>query len=82
LQRDTVRRDIVRRGKTGTAAIQRVHRHLEEEAEERLKKRVQLINVWRPLIDNNTNNPLAVADYNTIDFENNLRVFHLIDKNC
>lgn len=65
---------------TGSAVIQRVHRHLGEEAEELLKKRVQLINVWRPLIDNNTDFPLAVTDYNTIDEEKDLIVSHLIYK--
>ena len=65
---------------TGPAVIQRVHRHLGEEAEELLKKRVQLINVWRPLIDNNTDYPLAVADYNSIDQEKDLAVSYLIYK--
>lgn len=64
---------------TTKAAIARVHRHLGDEADELLKNsRVQLINVWRPLFNDVTDNPLAFADYRSIDPEKDLAVSKLI----
>jgi len=48
---------------TPKAGFNRVHHHLPDEAEELLKGRVQIINVWRPLIEPIEDHPLAVADY-------------------
>lgn len=59
------------------AAVARVHKHLGDEAEELLKGRVQLINVWRPLFDGITDIPLAFADYRSIS-EDDLIVSKLI----
>jgi hypothetical protein len=48
---------------TPSAVTNRVRRHLGDEADELLKGRVRLINVWRPLFDNLTDHPLGVADF-------------------
>ncbi|KAI0204274.1 methyltransferase [Astrocystis sublimbata] len=49
---------------TPAAAVARVRRHLPaEEAEELLKHRFQLINVWRPISHAATDHPLAVIDW-------------------
>ncbi|KAK5653466.1 hypothetical protein OQA88_8952 [Cercophora sp. LCS_1] len=44
------------------AAIQRVHRHTGERAEELLKGRVRIINVWRPYNQPVVSDPLAFCD--------------------
>jgi len=49
-----------------SAGVGRVKRHLPEEAEELLKGRVQIINVWRPLVGPIEDHPLAVADYRSV----------------
>lgn len=48
---------------TPKAAEVRVRRHAGEEADELLKKRYQLINVWRPLGHPASDAPLAVIDW-------------------
>lgn len=49
---------------THDATIARVRRHLpEEEAEELLKGRYQIVNVWRPIENPATDFPLAVVDW-------------------
>ncbi|TVY17158.1 Aspirochlorine biosynthesis protein N [Lachnellula arida] len=49
---------------TPGAAVARVRRHLpEEEAEELLKGRYAIINVWRPIANPATDFPLAVVDW-------------------
>lgn len=63
---------------TSEAAINRVRRHLGDDAERLLKGRVQLINVWRPLFDDNTEAPLAVADFRTIVPERDLVTVKLL----
>ncbi|KAG1745959.1 uncharacterized protein EDB91DRAFT_134780 [Suillus paluster] len=57
---------------TSSAAIGRVHRHLGDDAERLLKGRVRIINVWRPIANPVAHNPLAVADYRTLDPEKDL----------
>ncbi|KAK0726357.1 hypothetical protein B0T21DRAFT_413689 [Apiosordaria backusii] len=47
-------------------ALLRVKRHMGEEAEELLKGRVRVINVWRPLMDVESW-PLALCDARTLD---------------
>ncbi|KAF2010134.1 hypothetical protein BU24DRAFT_357228 [Aaosphaeria arxii CBS 175.79] len=49
-----------------SAALSRVPHHLPEEAEELLKGRVQIINVWRP-IKTVQRDPLAVAEASSVD---------------
>ncbi|RPA95782.1 hypothetical protein L873DRAFT_1929353 [Choiromyces venosus 120613-1] len=49
-----------------SAGTGRVKRHLPNEAEELLKGRVQIINVWRPLVGPVEDHPLAVADYRSV----------------
>lgn len=52
---------------TTSAAIERVQRHLPDEADELLKGRVRLINVWRPLNAGPVQSfPLAFADSTTV----------------
>ncbi|KAI1427300.1 methyltransferase [Xylaria sp. FL1777] len=49
---------------TAAASVARVRRHLPaEEADELLKHRFQLINVWRPIGHPATDHPLAVVDW-------------------
>ncbi|KAH7921757.1 hypothetical protein BV22DRAFT_1038241 [Leucogyrophana mollusca] len=52
---------------TFEASIQRVYRHLGDDAERLLKGRVRIINVWRPIGNPVAHTPLAVADYRSID---------------
>ena len=60
------------------ASVNRVHYHLPAEAERLLKGRVRLINVWRPIGHPVAHNPLAVADYRTLDTEHDLIPTQLI----
>lgn len=67
---------------TRYAVEQRVRRHLDEsEVEEALKHRVQLINVWRPLLDNTSDFPLSVSDFRSINVEKDMAIAHLLYKN-
>ncbi|KDQ14348.1 hypothetical protein BOTBODRAFT_159566 [Botryobasidium botryosum FD-172 SS1] len=49
------------------AGAARVKLHLGDEADELLKGRVQIINVWRPLRGPVQDTPLAMADFRTVD---------------
>ncbi|EEB97319.1 hypothetical protein MPER_03387, partial [Moniliophthora perniciosa FA553] len=50
------------------SAAARVRRHLpEEEAKERLQRRFQIINLWRPISHPAHDWPLALCDYSTVD---------------
>ncbi|KAL5522619.1 hypothetical protein ACEPAG_8636 [Sanghuangporus baumii] len=60
------------------ASVNRVHYHMNAEAERLLKGRVRLINVWRPIGHPVAHNPLAVADYRTLDTEHDLIPTQLI----
>lgn len=57
---------------TYTAAEERVRLHLGDEAERLLKGRYRIINVWRPIENSVAHNPLAVADYRSLDPESDL----------
>ena len=66
---DPTRRQPVSRvhvDQTPKAVRQRVHRHLGDRADELLKGRVQLINVWRPIENPASDYPLALCDYNSL----------------
>jgi hypothetical protein len=53
---------------TPRAAIARVHKHLPaDEAPELLKKRFQLINIWRPIHNIALDWPLALCDFRSVD---------------
>jgi len=53
---------------TTNPAIARVHRHLPaSEAPELLKKRFQIINLWRPISHPAWDWPLALCDYSSVD---------------
>ncbi|KAL0489305.1 hypothetical protein AKO1_010644 [Acrasis kona] len=59
---------------TPKSAEARVHRHNPEDAEELLKKRYQLINVWRPIDNPAYDKPLAVCDFRSVDSKDLLPV--------
>ncbi len=58
------------------AAIGRVHHFLPDEAEDLLKGRVRIINVWRPLNGPVQASPLAFADSKTVSDEALIAVEH------
>jgi hypothetical protein len=51
---------------TVTSGANRVHEHLPDEAEELLKGRVQVINLWRPIRGPVRDTPLAMLDGTTV----------------
>ena len=51
---------------TITSGANRVREHLPDEAEELLKARVQVINLWRPIRGPLRDSPLAMADGTTV----------------
>ncbi|EMD00083.1 hypothetical protein BAUCODRAFT_30537 [Baudoinia panamericana UAMH 10762] len=63
--RDSPRQPVqqVHVDQTPGAAAVRVRRHLPDEAEELLKGRYQIINVWRPIENPASDFPLAVVDW-------------------
>jgi hypothetical protein len=61
---------------TAASTIARVKHHLPEEADELLKGRYRIINVWRPLNGAVVSNPLAVADSATVQDEDLVGVEH------
>ncbi|KAH7923037.1 hypothetical protein BV22DRAFT_1130944 [Leucogyrophana mollusca] len=53
---------------TPASATARVHRHLPaDEAKELVKKRFQIINLWRPITHPAIDYPLALCDYRSVD---------------
>ncbi|KIX97377.1 uncharacterized protein Z520_06829 [Fonsecaea multimorphosa CBS 102226] len=66
---------------TPNAAAVRVRRHLPaEEAEELLKGRYQIINIWRPIANPASDFPLAVIDYRTTEPSDMVKVDLLYPK--
>ncbi|EGN97118.1 hypothetical protein SERLA73DRAFT_183726 [Serpula lacrymans var. lacrymans S7.3] len=64
---------------TPAAAVNRVHRHLPaEEAEVYVKKRFQIINLWRPITHPAVDYPLALCDYTSVNQETDLVPVKLI----
>jgi hypothetical protein len=57
---------------TPWAGEERVKLHTGDEAESLLKERVQIINVWRPINGVVEDHPLALADYGTVDWDEDL----------
>jgi len=57
---------------TFEAGFARVHRHLGDDAERLLKGRVRIINVWRPIGAPVYHDPLAVADWRSLDVDTDL----------
>jgi hypothetical protein len=58
---------------TPAAATARVHRHLlPTEAPSFLRRRFQIINLWRPISHAAVDWPLAVCDFRSVDFEKDL----------
>lgn len=53
---------------TNASAIARVHGHLPPtDTESLLKRRFQIINLWRPISRNALDHPLALCDYSSVD---------------
>lgn len=64
---------------TSESAVARVHRHLPaSEAPALLKRRFQIINLWRPISHAAYDWPLALCDYRSIDVKNDLVPMSLI----
>ncbi|KAM3070986.1 hypothetical protein ACMFMG_009893 [Clarireedia jacksonii] len=61
---------------TKKSAIQRVRRHLPEEAEKLLQGRYRIINVWRPLNGPVQGTPLAFASSSTLKDEDLIPIEH------
>jgi len=61
---------------TTKAALERVQLHLPDEADELLKGRVRIINVWRPLRGPVTAYPLAMADSQSLEDRDLVAVEH------
>jgi hypothetical protein len=61
---------------TAQASLNRVRHHLPEEADELIKGRVRIINVWRPLKGPIRAFPLAMADSRTVGFNDLTAVEH------
>jgi len=57
---------------TYPAALARVRQHAPEDADRLLKGRVRIINVWRPIGNPVAHHPLAVADWRSLDPDNDL----------
>lgn len=68
----SVRQERVHIDQTFDASVQRVYRHLGDDAERLLKGRVRIINVWRPIGNPVAHKPLAVADWRTLDTDHDL----------
>jgi hypothetical protein len=67
---------------TPRAAIARVHKHLPpDEAPELLKKRFQIINIWRPITNIALDWPLALCDFRSVDQEKDAVPVSLIYSN-
>ncbi|KAF8996123.1 hypothetical protein BDQ17DRAFT_1330127 [Cyathus striatus] len=66
---------------TKKAAVARVHRHVPEEAESLLKKRFQIVNLWRPIKHAAYDVPLALCDYRSVDTKNDTLPVALIYPN-
>lgn len=65
---------------TPQAAEARVRRHLPEEADELLKRRYQLVNVWRPIENPASDFPLAVVDWRSTSQKDFVKVDLLYPK--
>jgi hypothetical protein len=61
---------------TTESAIERVKLHMGDEAEELLKNRYRLVNVWRPLNGTVESYPLAVADSTTVKDDDLVPIEH------
>ena len=61
---------------TAESATARVHHHLPDEAEELLKGRVRIVNVWRPLNGPVQTTPLAFADSTTVKDDDLIGIEH------
>ncbi|KAJ3503494.1 hypothetical protein NMY22_g18232 [Coprinellus aureogranulatus] len=64
---------------TPHSAVYRVHLHMPpDEAPELLKKRFQIINIWRPISHPALDTPLALCDYRSVDVKKDAHPTKLI----
>ena len=63
---------------TTAGAIARLYGHLPDEAPELLKRRFQIINLWRPIDVPALEWPLALCDYRSVDSKTDLFPVHFI----
>ena len=64
---------LVHVDQTPHSAINRVRRHLAtDEAEDRLKRRFQIVNLWRPISHPAFDWPLALCDFRSINYKEDL----------
>ncbi|KAF9263805.1 hypothetical protein L218DRAFT_864088 [Marasmius fiardii PR-910] len=64
---------IVHADETPISSVTHVHRNIsEEEASSLLKRRFQLINIWRPISHPAWDHPLALCDYRSVDMDKDL----------
>lgn len=57
---------------TPQSAERRVYMHAPDLAPELLKHRYQIINLWRPISNPAIDYPLALCDYRSLDYDNDL----------
>jgi hypothetical protein len=70
---------LVHVDQTTASAIACVHRHLPpEEAPSLLRRRFQIINLWRPISHAAVDWPLALCDFRSVDVKNDLVPITLI----
>ena len=71
---------VVHIDQTPDAAIYRVHQNIQspEEAERLLKKRFQIINLWRPVSHPAYDRPLALCDFRSVDTKEDLVPVQLV----
>jgi hypothetical protein len=64
---------------TAAASVARVRKHVSpDEADELLKQRFQIINLWRPIEVPALEWPLALCDYRSVDPQNDMFPVKLI----
>lgn len=64
---------------TTASSVARVHRHLPPtEATSLVRKRFQIINLWRPILHAAVDWPLALCDFRSVDVNNDLMPVALI----
>ncbi|KAG6376596.1 hypothetical protein JVT61DRAFT_1578 [Boletus reticuloceps] len=72
---------LVHGDQTTASSIARVHRHLPSEAPALLKRRFQILNLWRPISNAALEWPLALCDYRSVDVNKDLVPVALIYPN-
>jgi len=69
---------VVHVDQTPEAGISRVERHMREESQRLLRTRVQIVNVWRPLVGPVVDSPLGVCHAESLNWDKDLVVGKLL----